>query len=55
MQEQPKMQQQDNHRMRLHLFPASARALGIVALKNYVGLDCELQPVDLGRGDQLTP
>jgi glutathione S-transferase len=25
-----------------------------VALKNYLDLDCELQPIDLGRGDQLT-
>jgi glutathione S-transferase len=39
--------------MRLYLFPPSARVLGIVALKNYLGLDCELQPIDLGRGDQL--
>ena len=41
--------------MRLYLFPPSSRVLGIVALKNYLGLDCELQPIDLGRGDQLTP
>ena len=40
--------------MRLYLFPPSSRVLGIVALKNYLGLDCELQPIDLGRGDQLT-
>jgi len=41
--------------MRLYLFPPSARVLGIVALKNFIGLDCELNPIDLGRGDQLTP
>ena len=40
--------------MRLYLFPPSSRVLGIVALKNYLGIDCELQPIDLGRGDQLT-
>jgi glutathione S-transferase len=39
--------------MKLYLFPPSSRVLGIMALKNYLGLDCELQPIDLGRGDQL--
>jgi glutathione S-transferase len=29
--------------------------LGIVALKNHLALDCEVQTIDLGRGDQLTP
>jgi glutathione S-transferase len=41
--------------MKLYIFPPSARALGIVALKNHLALDCEVQPIDLGRGDQLTP
>jgi glutathione S-transferase len=41
--------------MRLYLFPLSGRVLGIVALKNFLGLDCELKPIDLGRGDQLDP
>jgi glutathione S-transferase len=41
--------------MRLYIFPPSARALGVVALKNHLGLDCEIQPIDLGRGDQLAP
>ena len=41
--------------MKLYIFPPSARVLGIVALKNYLALDCEVQPIDLGRGDQLTP
>jgi glutathione S-transferase len=41
--------------MRLYLFPPSSRALGVVALKNYLALDCELWPIDLGRGDQLVP
>jgi glutathione S-transferase len=41
--------------MKLYLFPPSPRVLGIVALKNHLALDCEVQPIDLGRGDQLTP
>lgn len=41
--------------MRLHLFPPSARSLGVVALKNHLGLDCELVPVALDRGDQRAP
>ena len=41
--------------MKLYLFLPSARALAIMALKNHLALDCEVQPVDLGRGDQLTP
>ena len=41
--------------MRLHLFPPSSRALAVVALKNHLALECELAPVDLGRGDQLAP
>jgi glutathione S-transferase len=40
--------------MKLYLFPPSSRVTGIVALKNYLGVDCELKPIDLGRGDQLT-
>jgi glutathione S-transferase len=41
--------------MKLYIFPPSGRVVGIVALKNYLALDCEVQPIDLGRGDQLTP
>ena len=41
--------------MRLYIFPPSARALAIVALKNYLALDCEVQLIDLRRGDQLSP
>jgi glutathione S-transferase len=41
--------------MKLYIFPPSSRALGVVALKNYLALDCEVQSIDLGRGDQLTP
>jgi glutathione S-transferase len=40
--------------MKLYIFP-TGRALAVTALKNYLGLDCEILPIDLGRGDQLTP
>ena len=40
--------------MKLYLFPPSSRVLGIVALKNHLALDCEMELIDLGRGDQLT-
>jgi glutathione S-transferase len=40
--------------MKLYIFPLSGRVLGIVALKNYLALDCDVHPIDLGRGDQLT-
>ncbi|MEO7033168.1 MAG: glutathione S-transferase family protein [Polyangiaceae bacterium] len=41
--------------MQLYLFPPSSRALGVVALKNHLAIDCELRPIDLGRGDQRAP
>jgi glutathione S-transferase len=41
--------------MKIHVFPPSGRVVGIVALKNYLALDCELNPIDLGRGDQRAP
>jgi hypothetical protein len=31
------------------------RVVGIVALKNYLALDCELRSIDLGPGDQRAP
>ena len=40
--------------MKLYLF-AAGRAFGVVALKNYLGLDCEIVHLDYRRGDQLTP
>ncbi len=40
--------------MKLYLFPAG-RAVGVLALKNHLGLDCEVQLLDFRRGDQLTP
>lgn len=41
--------------MHLYLFPPSSRALGVVALTKHLGLDCELRPIDLARGDQRAP
>jgi glutathione S-transferase len=41
--------------MKIHVFPPSGRVVGIVTLKNYLALDCDLEPIDLGRGDQCTP
>ena len=34
--------------MKIHVFPPSGRIVGIVALKNYLALDSELKPIDLG-------
>jgi glutathione S-transferase len=39
--------------MKLYLFPAG-RAVGVLALKNHLGLDCEVQLLDFRCGDQLT-
>lgn len=41
--------------MKLYVFPPSGRALAVIALKNHLQLDCEVQRIDLGQGDQLTP
>ena len=41
--------------MRLYVFLPSGRALGVLALKNHLALDCDVQPIDLGSGDQLAP
>jgi glutathione S-transferase len=41
--------------MKLFYFPPSARALAVLALGKHLALDCELRPIDLGRGDQLCP
>jgi glutathione S-transferase len=40
--------------MKLYLFPPSTRVLGIVALQNHPALECEVQPIDLRSGDQLS-
>ncbi len=41
--------------MRLYVLPPSLRALKVIALKNHLGLDCEMQVVDLGKDEHLTP
>ena len=41
--------------MKINLFPPSGRVVGIGALKSYLALDCDLEPIDLGQGDQRTP
>ncbi len=41
--------------MKLYVLPPSPRALKVIALKNHLGLECEMHIVDLGKGDQLTP
>jgi len=40
--------------VKLYLF-AAGRAFGVIALKNYLKLDCEIVHLDYRRGDQLTP
>jgi len=40
--------------MRLYFFPPSTRALGVVALKNHLALECELRPIDLPHGEHRT-
>ena len=40
--------------MKLYLFPAG-RANSVLSLKNYLGIDCEVQRLDFTRGDQLRP
>jgi glutathione S-transferase len=40
--------------MRLYLFPAG-RAIGVLALKAHLALDCEVRLVDFHRGEQLAP
>lgn len=41
--------------MKLYVLPPSPRAFKVIALKNHLGIECEMQIVDLGKGDQLTP
>jgi glutathione S-transferase len=38
--------------MKLYLFPAG-RAVSVLSLKNYLGIDCEVQRLDFKQGDQL--
>jgi glutathione S-transferase len=39
--------------MKLFVFP-TGRALAVMALRNHLQIDCEIEAVDLGRGDQRT-
>lgn len=41
--------------MRLFIFPPSSRTLAIVALRDYLEIECEIVPIDLSKGDQRTP
>ena len=41
--------------MKLFVLPPSPRALKVIALKNHLGVDCELRIVDLAKGEQLQP
>jgi glutathione S-transferase len=41
--------------MKLYVLPPSPRALKVIALKNHLGLDCEMHFVDLGKDDHLKP
>ncbi len=37
--------------MKLYLFPAG-RAVSVLSVKNYLGIDCEIEKLDFTRGDQ---
>jgi glutathione S-transferase len=39
--------------MKLYIFP-TGRALAVMALNKHLGLDCEVEAIDLARGDQRT-
>ena len=41
--------------MKLYVLPPSPRAFKVIALKNHLGIECEMHIVDLAKGDQLTP
>ena len=41
--------------MKLYVFRPSSRVVGLMALKTHLGIECEIEDVDLGSGDQLTP
>ncbi|HEY1935694.1 MAG TPA: glutathione S-transferase family protein [Acetobacteraceae bacterium] len=40
--------------MKLYIFP-SGRGLGVLALRNHLQIDCDIETVDLRKGDQRTP
>jgi glutathione S-transferase len=41
--------------MKLYVLPPSPRAFKVIALKNHLGIECEMQLVDLSKGDQFRP
>lgn len=41
--------------MRLHVFPPSPRATKVIALVHHLGIDCELCPIHLFKGEQNAP
>src|SRR6202041_2885301 len=41
--------------MKLHIAPPSPRAIKVVALKNNLGLECEIRVLNFSTGDHLTP
>ena len=41
--------------MKLYVLPPSPRAFKVIALKNHLGIECEMHIVELAKGDQLTP
>ena len=40
--------------MKLYLFPAG-RAVSVLSLKNYLGIDCEIERLDLKRAISVRP
>jgi glutathione S-transferase len=41
--------------MKLFVLPPSPRAFKVIALKNHLGIECEMHIVDLAKRNQLTP
>jgi len=41
--------------MKLHIAPPSPRAIKVVALKNNLGLDCQIRVLNFSTGDHMTP
>jgi glutathione S-transferase len=41
--------------MKLHIAPPSPRAIKVVALKNNLGLECEIRVLNFSTGDHMTP
>ena len=41
--------------MKLHIAPPSPRAIKVVALKNNLGLPCDIHVLDFSKGDHMTP